>query len=73
MSLEVITLAFLENKSIYVCRIFAKLIFTFEKKVNQCFKKNRVMRILQIQSVTLFFLCFYYSHELESGNIYNKK
>ena len=31
-SLEVIRLAFLENKSRYVCCIFANLIFTFETK-----------------------------------------
>ena len=31
------------------------------------FEKNRVMGILQTQSVTLFFLYFYYPRELESG------
>ena len=31
-SLEVIKLAFLENKSRYVCSIFANFIFTFETK-----------------------------------------
>ena len=31
------------------------------------------MCILQTQSVTLFFLYFYYPHELESGNAYNKE
>ena len=36
------------------------------------FEKNRVKCILQTQSVTLFFLCFYYPHELENENIYNK-
>ena len=37
------------------------------------FEKNRVMCILQTQSVTLFFLYFYYPHELESGNAYDKE
>ena len=37
------------------------------------FEKNRVMLILQIQSVNLFFLYFYYPHELESGNAHNKE
>ena len=37
------------------------------------FEKNRVMIcILQTQSVTLFFLYFYYPQELESGNTYKK-
>ena len=36
----------------------------------QCLEKNRVMCILQTQSVTLFFLYFYYPHELESGSNY---
>ena len=31
------------------------------------------MCIIQTQPVTLFFLYFYYPHELESGNTYNKK
>ena len=33
----------------------------------------RVMCMLQTQSVTLFFLYFYYPHEPENGNIYNKE
>ena len=37
------------------------------------FEKNRVMCILQTQSVTLFFLYFYYLLELESWNTYNKE
>ena len=37
------------------------------------FEKNRVMCILETQSVTLFFLYFYYPHELGSGNTYNKE
>ena len=37
------------------------------------FEKNRVMDILQTQSVILFFLYFYYPHELESGNSYKKE
>ena len=37
------------------------------------FEKNRVMLILQIQSVNLFFLYFYYPPELESGNAHNKE
>ena len=36
-------------------------------------KKNRVMSILQTQSVTLLFLCFYYPHELKSRNTCNRK
>ena len=35
------------------------------------FKKNRVMGILLTQSVTLFFLYFYYPHEIEIGYTYN--
>ena len=31
------------------------------------FEKDRIMSILQTQSVTLFFLYFYYSHELKVG------
>ena len=37
------------------------------------FEKNRVICILQTQSVTLFFLRFYYPRELESGNTYKKE
>ena len=44
-----------------------------KQNVDQCLKKNRVMRILLTQSVTLFFLEFYYPHELESGNTHNKE
>ena len=58
-SLEVIKLAFLENKSRYVCCTFANFIFTFETNSSLIFeKKNRVTCILQTQSVTLFFLVF---------------
>ena len=70
-SLEVIKLAFLENKCRYVCCIFANFIFT--TKSQSMFEKNRVMCILQTQSGTLFFLYFYYPHELESGNTCNKE
>ena len=31
------------------------------------------MCILQTQSVTLFLLYFYYPHELENANTYNKE
>ena len=71
-SLEVMKCAFLENKSRYVCCIFANFIFIFETKSQSIFEKIRVMFILQTQSVTLFFLYFYYPHELKNGNIYNK-
>ena len=37
------------------------------------FKKNRVICIIQTQSVTLFFLHFDYPHELQSRNKYNKQ
>ena len=43
-----------------------------KQKVNQRLKKI-VMCILQTQSVTLLFSYFYYPHELESANAYNKK
>ena len=64
-SIEFIKLSFLENKIRSVCCIFANFIFIFETKVNMC--------ILQTQSVTLIFLYFYYPHELERGNTYNKE
>ena len=70
-SLEVIKLAFLVNKSRYVCYILANFTFTNKKLIN--FEKNRVMCILQTLSVTLFFLYFYYPHDLESDNTYNKE
>ena len=72
-SLEVIKLASLENISRYVCCAFANFIFTFEPKNQSMFEKNRVMCILQTQSVTLFFLYFYYPHKVESGNTHNKE
>ena len=37
------------------------------------FEKNRVMCILQTQSVTLIVLYFYYPQELESGSTYDKE
>ena len=73
-SLEVIKLAFLQNKSRYVCYMFVITSYShLKQKVNQCLEKNRVMCILQTQSVTLFSLYSYYPHELESGNTYNKE
>ena len=47
--------------------IVSKSLSIFEKK------KNRVMCILQTQSVTWFFVYFFYLHELESGSTYNKE
>ena len=73
-SLQAIKLSFLENKSRYVCCIFAITSYLhLTQKVNQFLKKKRVICILQTQSVTLFFIYFHYPHELESGNSYNKE
>ena len=64
-SLEVITLAFLKNNNRYVCCIFANLMFVFERKAFKKFskgfknvRKDRVMCILQTQSVTFIPLVF---------------
>ena len=57
-SLEVIKLTFLENESRYICLYSLASYSHLKQKVNQCFQKNRVMRILQTQLLTLFFLIF---------------
>ena len=47
-----------------------------KQKINQCLKKkkkNRILCILQTQSVTFFFLYIYHPHELGSGNTYDKE
>ena len=62
-SLEVIKLAFLEIKVdmfvVYSLTSHSHL----KQKITQCLKKNRVMYILETQSVTLFFLYFCYPRE----------
>ena len=72
-SLEVIKLTFVENKSRYNCCVFANFIFTLETKGSTMFEKNKVMCILQTQSVTLYFLNFYYPQKLEGGKTFNKE
>ena len=57
-SLEVIKFTFLENESRYICLYSLASYSHLKQKVNQCFQKNRVMRILQTQLLTLFFLIF---------------
>ena len=72
-SLEVMKLAFFEKKSRYNCCVFTNFIFTLETKRSSMFQKNKVMCILQTQSITLYFLNFSYPQKPESGTTCNKE
>ena len=64
-------MAFLKTK-VDMSVVYSLTLYSY-LKLKVCVFETKVMCMLQTQSVTLFFLYYYWPHELESGNTYNKE